>query len=127
MVQLRLECTLNLLIILATVMSADFRENSSLKETQKKHTCNREKSYWTTTDCRTGCTRRVQVTEGNMDFHQCGAKLTHLGLKLQVRHSKPPLDQPTQTDSDAAATSLRMCPCSYMAQIQGCCFFSFLK
>lgn len=53
------------------------------------------------------------------DFDWVSAKLTHLGLKLQVHHhSKPPLDQPTQTDSDGAATSLKMCPCSYMAQTQ---------
>lgn len=63
--------------------------------------------------------------KGKIDFHQCGAKLTHLGLKLQIRHSKPPLDQPTQTDSDAAATSLKMCPCSYTAQTQVKLFISF--
>lgn len=56
---------------------------------------------------------KVQQTEKSTR-----AERTHLGLKLQVRHSKPPLDQPSQTDSDAAATTLRMCPCSYMAQIQ---------
>lgn len=63
--------------------------------------------------------RKADDGEKKGDFDWVLAKLTHLGLKLQVHHhSKPPLDQPTQTDSDGAATSLKMCPCSYMAQTQ---------
>lgn len=60
----------------------------------------------------------AQLTAATSRFRPVMVKRTHLGLKLQVRHSKLPLDQPTQTDPDAAATSLRMCPCSYTAQTQ---------
>ena len=85
----------------------------SVEETHKNIYNRKRKSHRTTTDWRSW-----DVTESKANVDRFGAEPTHLGLKLQVRHSKPPLDHPTQTDSDAAATSL-MCPCSYVAKT-GC-------